>query len=300
LITVALGLLLAAGVNAGPWELSLAASYRSVGDLELDRIQFTNPSFADSMYVNGAFDGASTPQVIYVANLGFQNGTTYTSLSTLEMPAGDEGLDSALGLTLAARRSLGERWGMPWFLGLNLTWFGTDASVSGMVSGTPYYWNIVPGTWGYDGANSAIVANGPVQDGHDPLGLVYGTYDLDLDLDAYTFGLGLGTDVAVPFGSLRLEAGPTLTLADYSTNASYAARWVNGDTAVYTPVDRSDSGLEWHAGLYGDLSFVFDLSETLGVGVGVRYDYVFEKVDTDIGDIDLSGFSASAKVLYRF
>ncbi|MDX9979730.1 MAG: hypothetical protein RBU25_06730, partial [Lentisphaeria bacterium] len=93
----------------------------------------------------------------------------------------------------------------------------------------------------------------------------------------------------------------TLTVVDYSAKASVDVRWDSDDASDFGGGTKSDdSGVEFLFGAYGDLSFVYDFNERFSVGLGVRYDYLFEELDTDLGEVDLSGFSGAIKAMFRF
>lgn len=296
-ILIAVGMAVTATVSAGPWELSLGLVHRSVGDFDLDGVVFANPNLSTpSPYVTGVLDG-DLPNSAYVVDYGRQGGgTALAALHSIDFADDSEGMDSSTGVLLAARTELGERWGMPWFLSLNALWFGSDASTSGTVAGTTYHFVADDTSWGDFGPNTVVLTD--VTSGN--LDSVYGTYEVDLDLDAFTFGIGLGTDVVLPVGALRLEVGPSLTVVDYDESATTAAYWSSDDVPVYSAVRTSDDGVDFLGGLYGDLSFAYDFNERFGVGLGIRYDYVYQKLETDLGDVDLSGFSAMLKFQVRF
>jgi hypothetical protein len=315
-IMAAFGMALAATVSAGPWELSLGLTARTVGDFDIKSDIFVNPAFPDSPYVTGILGYDGQPQLALLAD-PVRQGRLLGDVATLhriDFGGASEGLDSAMGVLFAARTPLGDHWDRTWMLNLSAMWFSSDVSASGSVVGTTEQFDVLAGldvppggVWDnpdFGGPNTVWVYPYP----DDPSGPgttlpgVYGVYDIDLELDAYTFGAGIGTDVVLPFGSLRLEVGPTLTVVDYDAEALIDVRWDSDDASVFdggaARVD--DSGIEFMLGFYGDLSFVYDFNERFGVGIGVRYDYVFEKLDTDLGEVDLSGISGAIKAVYRF
>lgn len=295
-ILVTLGLAFAGTVAAAPWELSLGLVHRTVGDFEIASGGFNSPAFPDSGYVTGSLDAGSLVTVLDPPRQSNVLGTV-VALHSIDFAGDDEGMDLTPGVLLAARTVLGERWGRTWELSLNAMWFGADTDSAGTVQGTTELFGVIVWDPFSIDPNSALVG-APVPPG-TTLSDVYGTYDLDLDLDAFTFGLGIGTDVALPIGSVRLEAGPSLTVVDYDEQASYAAYWSSDGATVYQS-RISDSGVKFLPGVYGDLSFAYDFNERIGMGLGVRYDFMFEKLETDLGELDLSGFSAMLKVQVRF
>ncbi len=298
-IVAALGMAFAATVSASPWELSLGLVARTVGDFDVKSDLFVNPAFPNSPYVTGILGYDGQPELALLADPDRQGRPdAVATLHRMDFGGVSEGLDTSLGVLLAARTPLGEHWERTWFLGLSALWFSSDVSASGSaVPGISEHFAAVPGTWDVFGANTVLVGSGVGSD----QGGVYGVYAIGLDLDAYTLGVGIGTDVYLPFGSLRLEVGPTLTVVDFSANARVDVRWDSDDASVFGGAARiDDSGVKFLPGFYGDLSLVYDFNERFGIGIGVRYDYLFEKLDTDLGEVDLSGFSGAIKALFRF
>ena len=298
-IMVALGLAFAATVSAGPWELSLGLVARTAGDFDIKSDLFVNPAFPNSPYVTGILGYAGQPELVLLADPDRQGRPTgAATLPRMDFGGVSEGLDTSLGVLLAARTPLGDHWDRTWMLCLNALWFSSDVSSSGAaVPGISEHFAAFPGTWDVFGANPVIVGSGVGSD----QGGVYGVYDIDLDLDAYTFGAGIGTDFVLPFGALRLEVGPSLTVVDFSADALVDVRWESDDVSVFGGAARvDDSGVEFLLGFYGDFSFVYDFNERFGLGIGVRYDYLFEELDTDLGEVDLSGFSGAVKAMFRF
>jgi len=299
-IAAVLGVALMTTVAAGPWELSLGLVARSVGDFDIKSDVFVNPAFPDSPYVTGILGYDGQPALALLADPDRQGRVlgNVATLHSMDFAGVSEGLDTSLGVLLAARTPLGEKWDREWFLGLSFLWFGSDVSASSdEVAGTSHHFTADPLSWdALGGPNTVVVGSGAGSD----MGGVYGAYNIGLDLDAYTFGVGIGTDVVLPFGSLRLEVGPTLTVVDYKAEASVDVRWESDDVPVFAGNRTKDSGVEFLLGFYGDFSFVYDFNERFGVGIGVRYDYLFEKLNTDLGDADLSGVSGSVKAVFRF
>lgn len=299
-IAAALGMVLATAVSAGPWEISLGLVARDVGDFEVKSDTFANPAFPGSPYVTGMFGVGGQPELALLADPDRQ-GRPFgvATLHRMDFDGLSEGLDSSLGVLLAARTSLGEKWDRIWFLDVNVMWFGSDASASSnAVPGISEHFAVVPGTWDVFGPNTVLTTSGVGSN----QGGVYGLYDIDLELDAFTFGVGIGSDVDFALGSLRLEVGPTLTVVDYDAKATVDIRWDSDHASVFAGGPRTvkDSGVDLLPGFYGDLSFVHHFNERFGIGIGVRYDYLFEKLDTDLGKVDLKGLSGNVKAVFRF
>lgn len=318
-IMVALGMAFAATVSAGPWELSLGLVARTVGDFDVKGDIFVNPAFPGSPYVTGILGYGGQAELALLADPVRQGRLLgdWATLHRMDFGGVSEGLDTSLGVLLAARTPLGEKWERTWFLSLNALWFSSDVSAAnGAVPGITEHYVVrtdVPGgAWGNTSildpldpntVNTVFVYPDPMPPSGpaSTLAGVYGEYNIDLDLDAYTFGIGVGTDFVLPFGSLRLEVGPTLTVVDFSANAIVNVRWDSDGASVFGGGAKiSDSGVEFLPGFYGDFSFVYDFNERFGLGIGVRYDYLFEKLDTDLGEVDLSGFSGAVKAMFRF
>ena len=101
---------------------------------------------------------------------------------------------------------------------------------------------------------------------------------------------------------LFVAAGPSLNIVDMdsevSESASYTSPGNQGDS--FYRQSQSDGGTDILFGLYGAIGAQYWFNEQAGLVLEARYDEVFDKAETDLAELDLSGFSGMAKVIFRF
>jgi len=293
---------LACGVaSADGWEISVGANYRSVGKLELDRIKFVNPTYGGD-YVNGSVATNSIVVDQWIKQTPGLSSST-ARLNSLSGRVGECLLDNEPGAILELSKALSQQDYGVWSLDLSMSWTKSDLSENSNFSGTPAY-RESDGLLGFlgNGTPNGATAVGPndvpvaVVDGVD----VTGNLDYDMDIAVYTFGLGVGLSHEVGICALKLSAGPTATLVDYSIDVTQSATWNDDGTAVYASQKSSDDDLVLDAGAYVGLTLGVGVTEAIGVAVGVRYDHSFTHVGTDFGDIELQGLSGELKLTYSF
>jgi len=121
---------------------------------------------------------------------------------------------------------------------------------------------------------------------------------LDADLDLYVFSLGMSASRSIGPLSIRLEAGPTVNLADFDTSVMQQVRWTNGEE-IYSR-SKTDDTLDILFGVYASGCVSWRFTERWEVGIEARWDEVFEDVSTDLAQMELSGVSLSAQVGFSF
>lgn len=281
------------------WQLSLGISYRQVGDLDLSSVAFSNSGYNGSAFVTGflvselggVFSNLTDPaiQLDSADPLNPVGGDTL-ALHKITFAGGSEDMDDAPGLELNARRSIFATGETPWNLNLSMVWFGADLSTSMEVSGVTYTGTLI-----------LPIIVGPMNpDPTTTLPGVIGILDFDFDLDAWTFGAGIGPEFALSNGSISLEIGPSITIVDYNASCEQSAFWDNGAGQI-AGVDskESDDGVDFLFGLYIAASYAYDFTEQAGVELGARYDFI-EDLDTDVATMEMSGFSLTGRLFYRF
>lgn len=125
----------------------------------------------------------------------------------------------------------------------------------------------------------------------------------EFSMDLYTFDLGLklgySFDCAI---DLFAAVGPSISLVDIDSeiteSATYSAPGNPGGN--FYSQSQSDGGTDVLFGIYGAIGGQYWLNEQVGIVLEARYDEVFDKADTDFAELDLSGFSGMAKVIFRF
>ncbi len=110
-----------------------------------------------------------------------------------------------------------------------------------------------------------------------------GKTKFDLDLYVIDFGIQLGYTFSNGF-DLTLAAGPSITLADMESSSGR--------------IRDNDIDITFGAYVAGGVNFWFN--EKFGIGFDVRYDEVFEHVDTHYANLNLDSWSAMLKFLIIF
>ncbi len=122
-------------------------------------------------------------------------------------------------------------------------------------------------------------------------------------MDLYALDLGLKLAYSFDFAlDLFVAAGPSFNLVDVDSKtsewATYSAPGNPGGT--FYSQERSDGGTDVLFGVYAAIGAQYWFNERWGVALEARYDEVFDKVDTDLAELDLSGFSGLGKIIFRF
>jgi len=130
-----------------------------------------------------------------------------------------------------------------------------------------------------------------------------GSVSNEFSMDLYELDLGLKVAYSFDFSvDIFAAIGPTLNIVDVdaavSEVATYSAQG-NAGGAFYTQ-NASDGVTDVLFGVYGAVGGQVWFSENLGFALEARYDEVFDEVDTDFAELDLSGLSGVAKFIFRF
>ncbi len=317
---LALGALvsLALPASAGDWKLSLGASYRSFDDVTFNATQLSS---SGGDYVNGYYNADDDYLVMGDAQLDltgwYAMGLNYArnvSFDQTTFAGGSDGWDGTTGLVVSLSRPLTTT-NSGWTFGVNLSLAGFSADVSaaategnGLTTTTYVGFFSLPNTVPLPPSTSYPTT--PVS-GSGGLGLNQPVYDpsasattsarLELSADLNLYVLSLGLQAGRSFGPLavRLEAGPTLNLADFDTSMAQNVTWTEGGAGVYSS-SQTDDTLDILFGVYASGGLSWQFSERWEIGVEARWDEVFDDVSTDLAQMDLSGLSFSALVGFSF
>ena len=308
------------------WRFSIGANYRTFDDIDFEQLRFINPKYPSSQFVNGTYaadtlvveDGAVQAPGLFQADqtnvpkvfIDFSplNGlvdipaevsaadipirVTYDSITFM---GADKEFDEGSGVVFGARRVLKEKSGYSWELDLSFATALSDTdedfnpettTLSTNVTGTVFLRNV-----NEDGDGEVTAGNFPAPISLGAAANVTGRVEYDLDLAAYTFGAGVsGNFKAGNFGFI-IGAGPTLTIADLDVDAVQRANFTK---------KLKDDATDLLFGVYVNAGLNYNLNESVAVGLEYRFDYVFDDVSTNLADVDLSGSSTQAKLIFGF
>ncbi len=297
------------------WDLSLGVNYRTFDGVEFKSRQITNGGFLDGSvtWIDDNGDGlqndgdlwlykvASSLQQVDVATL---QEVTYTQAAISQQNAD---IDDGIGVVFKASYTLRHEEKYRFNLDLSLTTarssskFALNTSVNTVGYDIGENWNDPNAPTGggplpnqLDKITGGNVEMGTVQDGN---GVVYSSAGLDFDL--YTLGLGISGMYDVDDFSLFIGAGPTISLIDYEMYDEVTGYWKDGSGTFYSSQE-SEHSTKWRGGLYAEFGLLYAINETWGIGVAGRYDYIPVKVETEVAEIDLTGFSGQAFINYQF
>ena len=306
--------------SAQDWVHSVGVNYRTFGDVDFKRFAFAS-SFPDSPYVNGAIVGKASFSEVTVVN-GFEQqipgatdlyisdgvpnpvltgGTNLTSqigLDSIEFTGGNEELDKELGYMFQASRLLDDVSDIEWNLDITLGFVSTDASTSLSARSDSNSFEIddpIPLDNQTIIADLQLLVQDP--DTSPGQGLAVGNAAFDVDLDMLTIGVGIGGVMRNDTFGFTFGFGPTFSIADAQLKISQQVN--QGGASVSTIVQRDD-GDDFIFGLYASLGLQVDVSDTIGLGVGYRYDFAFSDLDTRLTEIEVDGSSLELKVLFTY
>ena len=294
-------------VRAGDWEYSVGAWYRTFSDVDFARIQLVNTQ--DGHAGNGFVTGNNefAPGVLTVVN-GAKQGvnTNRATLHSVVSDSDSDELGSGLGVIVGATTPLGDG-ESGWCLDLSLGAVRSTSDASFGVLATPSTFAVQAddpstplvdeNTWGAPfGDPNAVVVLGPAGDaGHpDVLALL----DFDFDMELCTLGVGVSYLRRSDKASIRLGLGPALSLVDFDASRREDVSFDDG-TPVYSAMYKDD-GTSVRLGGYLGVALGVQLSERVGLALGCRYDYVADDLNTDFGEVQLSGASGTLKLVFSF
>ena len=285
-------------LHAQDWEYSVGAWYRSFSDIDFAREQLANlqDDHAGNGFVTGNDEFATG--VLTVVNGPKQGANTERATLHRVIFEGDsDELGSGLGLIVGASKALrGEESGLR--LDVSLGYARSESDAGFGVLGTPSTFAVNEFTWGGPFADpDAVVVLAPAGDAGHPNVLALVDYDFDMDL--CTLGIGVSYVRRSDKVSLKLGMGPALSVADYKASRRETVRFEDDGADVYSASYR-DSGRSLRLGGYAGVALGVRLSEKVGLELGCRYDYVPDDLNTDFGEVQLSGASGELKLVFSF
>lgn len=290
--------------DAQEWKLGLGVSYRQFDDVEFSGATLRN--FGDLEFI--LRDGAAldyTP-----ANLGAVIGDLPGGTGAINIVENVVVTSGYLGVDEDTSDSDG--WA-PVLTGEYL--FMTKDRLSLSVVANFMYFNVEVGGMAAMPMSSTAQLNqyfvvagsvsplptGPGTSYNDIMTSGFASNDFSMDL----YGLDLGLKLAYSFDlsiDVYAAVGPTLSIVDLDSSvtetASYSAPGNAGGTFYSQAL--SESATDALFGVYGALGGAAWLNERVGIVLEARYDEVFDTAETDLAELDLSGLSGAAKIIFRF
>ncbi len=276
------------------WELSIGPSYRTFGDIDFDSYEFNNPNHADYIDADEStspnlltYDSANGPYILDVSN-------SEASVRNVTFTGDNADLDGAPGFVLGANRKVAEGW----TLDLSLT--GVFADQDETFTGST---NVDVTSYALDPNNITPTAARWVAKGISPTttpAQIDTALNFDTTVNLYTVGLGVASEDVFGAWTIRIGAGPTLSLADYDMSRTETLSWASSGQNVYSSQTEDDDGLEVHAGGYANVGVEYNFSERMGLALNGRYDWIPSDMETDFGEVDLSGFSGQLRFTYKY
>jgi hypothetical protein len=299
---VAGSLLTAFATEEGAWSYRLGVSYRDIGEVDVEDMQFSNPLpvLDGSDYVNGKAHHGGTDNTLVLDNTG-QFDVGGVSLDRHTTNTGSEDLGQEAGFIFTAEKGLNAVGNSRVALELSVSYHAADESSNtssdvvsdryspsgfGPSSGSAVY----PGsTIGVGGAGAGVATTA-------------GSLKFDMEMDLFTFGAGLKGIYDADKFRLSVGAGPTVSVANIETDVTESVEWTGGPNSgsnLYRD-ERNDDALELIFGGYLSLGAEVRINEAIGLGAEWRYDHAFEDVGTDHADADVSGQSGQFFLILNY
>lgn len=337
-VLTAMAVALPAG--AEDWTLSLGVTNRSLGDAELKAVSFQSANPAYGPYVNGAFQegpGVLTVDDLTLQAPGVDvtsgggpvtrgGGVSLDRFITGNMESGTA--SDARGVVLGLRRAMGgDSEEIEWGLDLSMVFFQpelrdtlaptvlTDSFEVDSGGAIPNYWSPAGTNWNYsqnpNGGTFDDLGNPPLNtpstlpitqtaSDQENAGTTTGTLVYDIDMSMLTLGAGFSGVWRVGKLNLSLGAGPTLTIADVDGRVTERAVWTGSGEDVYAPRKHRNNTVQAEVGAYGAVGLTYQITESVGLCVECRYDYVIDDLQTRYADFDLTGASGQLKLVFSF
>jgi len=297
--------LVSTAAMADGWKLSLGASCRSFGEIDFEPLALSSSGGA---YVNGYW--AADDDYLVLGSDGQIDPTGWSpilgewrrtvSFDQVVYDGGSDGWGGTPGALLALSKQL-KATESGWTLNakVSLGWFSADlstvAQASELTSSTFVGFFRLPVDPGAGipvapvAGGSGLGLNQPVYDSGAPA-TTTAALAMAAEMDLYVLSLGVQVSRQMGPLALSLEAGPSLNLVDFDTSVSQTVGWAGGG---YASSDHDDA-LDVLFGAYAAGGVSWQFNERYQIGVEARWDEVFEDAETDLAEMDLSGFSISA------
>jgi hypothetical protein len=307
-----LGILLpVSATEEGAWSYRLGVSYRDIGDVDVEDMQFSNPTLSglNGGYVNGATHFQVTDDTFILDNtLNVQNDIGGVSLDKLSTNTGSQDLGQETGFIFTAEKGLNSVGNSRVALDLSVSYHNAEESSDSAASvvSDRYSPAVAPAT----GSGPASAPNPTVHPG-STIGVggagvgvasTAGMLNFDMEMDLFTFGAGLKGIYDADSFRLSVGAGPTISVSNIETDVVESATWskgANSGSDLYRD-ERSDDSLDLIFGGYLSLGAEVRLSEAVGLGAEWRYDHAFGDAGTDHADVDVSGQSGQFFLILNY
>lgn len=296
-----LTLMMAASLSADEWEWSLGVNWRSFRDVRLKEFAFNNGNCVDGNVeqMGGGLWRYTVRSPVNQVSGSALNEVTYRTVSF----SGDsDNSDHGKGVAFGGSRVLGRAETVTVRLDLSLSTARADSGHGSAATQEYETWSIGADSW----------SAGPVPDPDKP-SLVSANHTRivssetansvsvvrhDLNACMYAVGAGLSLSCRVSGVDVVVGAGPGLSVIDYDFRRVARCAWIDGST-FYSEETGTDA-TKVRAGGYASIGICFPAMGPVAIGISGRYDYIPDELNTDIAEIDLSGFTAQLAVTWRF
>jgi hypothetical protein len=284
----------AATAEEGAWKLKLGASYRAFDDFEFGAADLPGSTTAADPAGPFGIQDLTPAQPGFVA-------PSLVTVDVVSYAGADVETESSSGFApyIGGEYVLQEEDNIAWSLAFGFQYFTPDGDASANTVGltsTPTTYDVL-----LDGGVPTII---PPASFVGAAGASAVTVTQEWEVDLAVLDLGVKGNYDAGGFSFGLEAGPTLNFIDVETSQSFdtsAATVIPGAATAGTAMPQaSDDDSDVSLGLYIGLSVGFDISDTVGVGLGYRYDWVDQDAETAHGSLDLSSHSFMLSVELGF
>ncbi len=276
------------------WKLAIGVNYRSFDQVTFKQIgEYANGSVTDIGFGNYLYKVADPTSQVFVDTI-LNDTVTLASASG----SGEFNFDNGVGVVLKASKVFSQGDAIDWSFDLSLATAYTQSSHSVGATFTTFDfgdWNgstdgngdVTPGPYPpsapVDGKTEGVSGNYAPSDPGTTASIKY-----DLNLGLYTLGAGVSAACDMGPVTVFMGGGPTLSVVDYDI-----------DYSVFGIQKNSDS-TRLRAGMYAELGLEVPVNEKWAVGISGRYDWIPVEVNTDLAEVELSGFSGQLFVSYQF
>lgn len=310
------GIAMAQQTETNGWKLSLGASYRTFDNVDFESTTFTAPggNYANGNYTDGGnytIQDDSQLQPGGWTDGGLGQWIRTASFDQSVAPGDSADADNGVGTIIELEREMWQpRENVGVSLVLGFGFFQSDAdrnattgngitttTLTGTLTSPVDPGAAVPATPYTVAGGAGFPLSTPLDLGD--VATTTATLNLESDLDLYVLSLGAKAYCRFDRLALTFAAGPTLNLADFTTESRQRVTFNNSGAEAYSR-SQSDDTQDVIFGAFVGIGADYRFSERWALGVSYRYDGLFSKVDTDLAEMDLSGQSVQAKLSWLF
>ena len=271
--TLLLLLALALQLSAAEWRWSVGANFGSFDDVALKGFALNRGGALD-----GSVDALGGGLWRYTVRdpLNQVGGTDLDEVTYRRASFSGEhdGIGRGTGVAVGGTRVLRDLGPGVLALDLTLTTAGSSSCGSFAAMQELETWSIAADSWNPgvvpDADKLVAVSANHTPAASPPILNSLSTVSYDLDMGIYTIGAGLSLSRQVREAQISVSTGPAASAVDYDLRRTAVGEWLGGGT--FHREQRGSDGWAFRAGWYAGLGLACDVSERLGLGLGLRYD----------------------------